>query len=90
MRVTSDKYLNHIGHLESDGCFRCHSNRHISGKGNVISKDCYLCHSFVSQGASNNMHFGFVDKTMEFIHPTDVKNNWKTYFCTECHRNLYP
>ena len=90
MRVTSNKYLNHIGHLESDGCFRCHSDRHTSKKGKMISKDCNLCHSFVSQGSSNNMQYSPFDKTIEFIHPVDVKNNWKTYFCTECHRTLYP
>ena len=90
MHVTSDKYLNHIGHLESDGCFRCHSDRHKSSKGKVISKDCYWCHSIVSQGASNKMQYGSFDKTMEFIHPIDVKDKWKTYFCTECHRTLYP
>jgi len=90
MRATSNKYLNHIGHLESDGCFRCHSNRHLSKQGKVISKDCYLCHSFVSQGPSNKMQYSSLNKTMEFVHPVDVKNNWKTYFCTECHRTLYP
>jgi hypothetical protein len=90
MRVTSNKYLNHIGHLESDGCFRCHSDRHKSTRGKVISKDCNWCHSFISQGPSNNMQYSTFDNTMEFVHPIDVKNNWKTYFCTECHRTLYP
>ena len=28
MKVESTKYFDHIGHLESDGCFRCHSDRH--------------------------------------------------------------
>ena len=90
MRVTSSKYLNHIGHLESDGCFRCHSDRHKSAKGKVISKDCNWCHTFVSQGPSENLQFAVANKTMEFVHPVDVKNNWKTFFCTECHRTLYP
>jgi hypothetical protein len=90
MRATSNKYLNHIGHLESDGCFRCHSNRHTAKNGKFISKDCNLCHSFVSQGPSNKMQYTSFDKQMEFIHPVDVKNNWKIYFCTECHRTLYP
>jgi hypothetical protein len=90
MRATSNKYLNHIGHLESDGCFRCHSNRHTSKNGKFISKDCNLCHSFVSQGPSNKMQYTSFDKQMDFMHPVDVKNNWKIYFCTECHRTLYP
>ena len=90
MRVSSNKYLNHIGHLESDGCFRCHSDRHKSDKGNVISKDCNWCHSFVAQGTSSGMQYSTFEKSMEFVHPVDVKDNWKTYFCTECHRTLYP
>ncbi len=90
MGVTAEKYLNHIGHLESDGCFRCHSDRHVSDKGKVISKDCNLCHSIISQGPTGNMKYTSVNENMEFMHPIDVKDNWKTYFCTECHRTLYP
>lgn len=90
MRVTAGKYLNHIGHLESDGCFRCHSDRHTSDKGKVISKDCNLCHTIIAQGPTGNMMFANADSTLEFRHPIDVKDNWKTYFCTECHKELYP
>ena len=90
MRVTSSSYLNHIGHLESDGCFRCHSDKHKSGKGKVISKDCNWCHTFIAQGPTGKMQYCSIDKIMEFTHPVDVKDKWKTYFCTECHRELYP
>ncbi len=90
MRVTSKSYLNHIGHLESDGCFRCHSNRHTSKTGKVISKDCNLCHTIIAQGPSGKVEYSSVENHLEFVHPIDVKDNWKTYFCTECHRELYP
>jgi hypothetical protein len=90
MNVTADKYLNHIGHLESDGCFRCHSDRHRSDKGKVISKDCNLCHTLIAQGPTGKMQYATINQAMEFVHPIDVKDNWKTYFCTECHRVLYP
>jgi uncharacterized membrane protein YhaH (DUF805 family) len=90
MRVTSSSYLNHIGHLESDGCFRCHSDRHKSDKGKVISKDCNWCHSIIAQGKTGQVQYTSVDTLLEFVHPVDVKDNWKTYFCTECHRVLYP
>lgn len=90
MRVSASSYLNHIGHLESDGCFRCHSGKHKSDKGKIISKDCNMCHTIVAQGSSSNMQYTTMDKEMEFVHPIDVKDNWKTYFCTECHRILYP
>jgi len=90
MRVTSASYLNHIGHIESDGCFRCHSDRHQNEKGKVISKDCNWCHSIIAQGPAGKIQYLTVDNLMEFVHPIDIKNNWKTYFCTECHRSLYP
>ena len=90
MKVTSNKYLNHIGHIESDGCFRCHSDQHKSDKGRVIPKDCDLCHTFIAQGPTGNMKYTNVNETMEFIHPKDIKNSWKTSLCTECHRELYP
>ncbi|MEI6898941.1 MAG: NapC/NirT family cytochrome c [Bacteroidota bacterium] len=90
MKATSNKYLNHIGHIESNGCFRCHSDQHKSDKGRIISKDCNLCHTFIAQGPTGNMKYTGVNETMEFIHPIDVKNNWKTSLCTECHRELYP
>jgi hypothetical protein len=90
MRVSASSYLNHIGHLESDGCFRCHSGRHKSEKGKIISKDCNLCHTIIAQGPTGNIQYTTMDKEMEFVHPIDVKDNWKTYLCTECHRILYP
>jgi hypothetical protein len=90
MRVTSGVYLNHIGHLESDGCFRCHSNRHKSDKGVVVSKDCDLCHTIIAQGPADSMQFASINKSLEFRHPRDIKDAWKEYFCTECHRSLYP
>lgn len=90
MRATSKSYLNHIGHLESDGCFRCHSDRHTSKSGKTISKDCNLCHTIIGQGPTGKVEYSSVDNVLGFIHPVDVKDNWKTYFCTECHRELYP
>lgn len=90
MRVTSSKYLNHIGHLESDGCFRCHSDRHKSDKGKVISKDCNWCHTIIAEGPTGKVKYSTIDNVMEFVHPIDIKDNWKTYFCTECHKELYP
>lgn len=90
MRVTSSTYLNHIGHLESDGCFRCHSGRHKSKTGKVISRDCDLCHTIIAQGPTSQIQYTTLDKSAEFIHPVDIKDNWKTYLCTECHRQLYP
>jgi nitrate/TMAO reductase-like tetraheme cytochrome c subunit len=90
MKVTYASYLNHIGHMESNGCFRCHSDKHKSQTGKVISKDCNLCHSILAEGPVNNMKIGNATAPLEFQHPIDIGNDWKEYFCSECHRVLYP
>jgi hypothetical protein len=45
MRVTFGTYPNHLGHVDTAGCFRCHDDGHRSANGNVISQDCELCHT---------------------------------------------
>jgi hypothetical protein len=89
MKVRYDAYPDHIGHLESDGCFRCHSNKHKSSNGKIISKDCNLCHSIVAQGKPNEIQAGSVFDKLEFRHPIDIGTDWKDYFCSECHKYLY-
>jgi nitrate/TMAO reductase-like tetraheme cytochrome c subunit len=45
MKVTWGTYPNHIGHIDSAGCFRCHDDDHKAADGRVISQSCELCHS---------------------------------------------
>ena len=45
MRVTWGTYPNHIGHVDTPGCFRCHDDSHKSADGKTISQDCELCHT---------------------------------------------
>ena len=82
MRADATRYLNHIGHLESDGCFRCHSDRHKTEKGETISRDCNLCHVIVNQGPTGNITASSTDKALEFVHPTEIKGAWKKSFCS--------
>lgn len=89
MRADATRYLDHIGHLESDGCFRCHSDRHKTAKGETISRDCDMCHTIVAQGPTGAIKAGSVNESLEFVHPIEIKDKWKEYFCTECHRVLY-
>jgi uncharacterized membrane protein YhaH (DUF805 family) len=89
MKVTYEKYPNHIGHLESKGCFRCHNGTHKSESGKVISKDCNLCHVILAQGKPGSMKSVGVLDTMQFQHPIDIDNEWKTTPCSECHAKLY-
>jgi nitrate/TMAO reductase-like tetraheme cytochrome c subunit len=89
MRVTWEAYPDHIGHLETNGCFRCHSGTHKTNKGRVISKDCNLCHSIVAQGKPSEWQMGNIQDKLEFKHPKDIGDVWKTSFCSECHSALY-
>jgi nitrate/TMAO reductase-like tetraheme cytochrome c subunit len=88
MKASSVSYLNHIGHMESDGCFRCHSGRHTSEDGKTISKDCNLCHSIIAQGSTTDFASVSVLDTLEFRHPIDIGTAWKESNCTECHRSM--
>ncbi len=88
MKVRWDVYPNHIGHMEFNGCFRCHGGTHESTTGRQISKDCNLCHSITAQGRPDNMEKTDIFGSLEFKHP-DGDETWKEFNCTECHAYLY-
>lgn len=50
MKITWGTHLNHIGHEESNGCFRCHDGNHKAADGRVITNDCDACHTVLAQG----------------------------------------
>ena len=90
MKVRWDVYPNHLGHLESQGCFRCHDDNHATKDGRVISKDCNLCHSIIAQGNKDSIEFANPGQSLEFKHPIDIGSDWKDYSCADCHSYLYP
>jgi hypothetical protein len=45
MRVQWGTYPNHLGHVDTPGCFRCHDDGHPTPESKVISQDCELCHA---------------------------------------------
>jgi hypothetical protein len=89
MKVSYDVYPNHIGHLEVEGCFRCHNDAFTSEKGKKITKDCNLCHTIIGQGKPDMMQYTNIRDTLEFQHPVDIGTSWKEANCSECHRYLY-
>lgn len=89
MRADASQYPNHIGHLESEGCFRCHSDRHKTAKGETISRNCEICHTIIAQGPTGNITNVYLNSTLQFEHPTNINDKWKTKFCSECHKELY-
>jgi nitrate/TMAO reductase-like tetraheme cytochrome c subunit len=89
MKASWKSYPNNIGHMESDGCFRCHNDRHTTSQGKVISKDCNLCHTILAQGIPGNMEYSKSLEPLEFKHPVDIDEAWKTELCSSCHSQLY-
>jgi len=89
MAVKWSAHPNHLGHLETPGCDRCHNNKHVSSGGKVISRDCNLCHNIVAQGIDSTMEVSSSFKPLEFKHPVDIGEQWKTKLCSECHVKLY-
>ena len=89
MKVTYDLYPEHIGHLEYDGCFRCHNDAFKAENGRTISKDCNLCHTIVGQGKQGVMEYTNIKENLQFQHPVDIGTAWKEANCAECHKYLY-
>ena len=89
MNASWKYYPNNIGHMESDGCFRCHNDRHASESGKVISKDCNLCHTILAQGTPETMEYSSSFEPLEFKHPVDIDGEWRTESCSTCHSALY-
>ena len=90
MKVRWSAYPNHIGHLEFNGCFRCHNDKHISSDGKVISRDCNLCHFIIGQGTPGQLETAPIGQRLEFRHPGDVGDMWKDMLCTDCHTGANP
>jgi hypothetical protein len=89
MRVSYDMYPEHIGHLETEGCFRCHNDQFKTESGRVISKDCNLCHTIVGQGKPGSMKYSNISDSLQFEHPVDIGTAWQEANCSECHKYLY-
>ncbi|RXQ96479.1 cytochrome C [Ancylomarina salipaludis] len=89
MGVTWKAYPNHLGHLETNGCFRCHNDKHVTAEGEKISRDCNLCHDIISQGKTGEMEMSTLQTPLEFKHPINIDEQWKTQLCSECHAQLY-
>lgn len=84
MNVSWKGFPDHIGHIYSDGCFRCHDGKHVSSDGRVITKSCTACHTLLSQSVGSGPKK--ISLTgIDFQHPGDVGDAWKDSKCTMCH-----
>ncbi len=90
MKASWKVYPDHIGHLESNGCFRCHNGQHRTEEGEVISDDCNVCHVIVRQGSPGAEEVAKATESLDFRHPVDIDEEWKEVACAECHQEASP
>ncbi len=84
MRADWRAHPNHIGHLNAQGCFRCHDGLHKSREGQVITKDCNACHTILAQGTPEEVAQAKLE-AQPFRHPVDVGTDVTELKCSECH-----
>ncbi|PJC59794.1 MAG: cytochrome C [Ignavibacteria bacterium CG_4_9_14_0_2_um_filter_37_13] len=84
MNVSWKKFPNHIGHMYSPGCFRCHDGKHKSKEGKVLSRDCNVCHTILSQQFERDT-LRLSLSGVDYFHPVDVGSAWKEENCSDCH-----
>jgi hypothetical protein len=84
MRVDWRSYPNHIGHLNAEGCFRCHDGLHKSRDGKVLTKDCTACHTILAQGSPEELATLHLE-AQPFRHPVDVGMDVTELKCSQCH-----
>jgi hypothetical protein len=48
MKVAWGTYPNNLGHMDFDGCFRCHDEQHASPAGAKVTQDCGACHNLLA------------------------------------------
>jgi nitrate/TMAO reductase-like tetraheme cytochrome c subunit len=82
MKTDWSSHPNNIGHLNNQGCFRCHDGQHFSREGKVIRNECSICHTTLDQT--------FAGKTTpatngEFKHPVNLGDR-NTFQCAACHK----
>lgn len=84
MNVSWRAYPNNIAHLTNPGCFRCHNDKLVNALGKSITKDCNSCHTILYQGVEVTPKT-LTTTGLDFIHPEDIGDEWKTTNCNECH-----
>jgi nitrate/TMAO reductase-like tetraheme cytochrome c subunit len=84
MKVSWRDFPDHIGHLTTPGCFRCHDGNHVTDEGEVLTRDCNTCHTIVAQERKDGEVFMSLD-SVDYVHPEDIDEEWKVTNCSECH-----
>ncbi|MDP8228939.1 MAG: NapC/NirT family cytochrome c, partial [Candidatus Electryoneaceae bacterium] len=59
MNITWNSYPSHLGHQNTEGCFRCHNLNMVDDDVVSISMDCTLCHSILAVEESHPYEYLF-------------------------------
>jgi hypothetical protein len=74
MNVDWRSHVNNVGHMRTQGCFRCHDDQHVSREGKRLSKECNVCHAVLAANGA----------TVAFEHPIDL-GDLRAVNCSDCH-----
>jgi hypothetical protein len=85
MKAKWSAYPNNIGHVESPGCFRCHTDTMVSEEGEGVFTRCSECHMILAQGDSIARVNVNIETGLEFVHPEDFDTIEEYTECTDCH-----
>ncbi|MBK8147123.1 MAG: NapC/NirT family cytochrome c [Acidobacteria bacterium] len=81
MKTDWQSHVNNIGHMNFQGCFRCHDGRHVSPEGKQIRTECHICHTTLDQTIGGKT---FTPPNGDFQHPLNLGDKAR-YQCAQCH-----
>ena len=81
MKTDWQSHTNNIGHLNAQGCFRCHDGRMSSKEGKIIRNDCAICHVTLDQTFAGKT---FTPPNGKFQHPVNLGDRGE-FQCAACH-----
>ncbi len=81
MNTNWQSHVNNIGHLNFEGCFRCHDGNHVSKEGKMIRTECHICHTTLDQTIEGKT---FIPPNGDFQHPINLGDKAR-YQCAQCH-----
>jgi hypothetical protein len=90
MKANWSEYPDNLGHLEFQGCFRCHDGQHKNAEGAIVRNDCTTCHVITSQGPAGQLAYSDRPGGLDFQHPEDIAGAWREMSCDTCHSGLNP
>jgi hypothetical protein len=85
MKADWRAHPDNLGHLESPGCFRCHSDEMVDAEGEPVFSDCVGCHAVVAQDDQAIATVADFDDGRGFVHPEDGGTFDEFTLCSDCH-----